>query len=816
LLAAFVYVGKAWTPSSYAVVLNSLGITNSGTVLGTPQVFRSDEYSVETPYFQIAVRSNLDTYDHVSPYHETLKGFMAFPTKDWSVIFKPQLWGFLALKPFHAYSLYFFLLASSFLFGWYIFFCLIGIPAVYAGGGSAMLLFSQFMQVWWTSNAPVFAFAPWVAVAFLYPRKQATRFFLVFYTATVWLFGLLYPPFLYGLGLVMAVCVIAFRPDTLKLQSLLISLAAAACAGLVVFYYLHDVIEVMRNTIYPGKRSVDGGTLPPVQILQSLFPYFSTVQFDPSTLEPQTLNPCEVGAVSSFLPLLTLCFANIHSLIDALDVKKLAVLVFAAAFVFMVAWMLLPIPSTVGHLVLLDMVPPRRLVLAFGLLLNIFLLYFAPRIQWSASKIRVAIFVAIVLAAAFLSKRSLPWSVLQTCWFDVAIIPLVLVAAAGVTLFRRNDLTGLMLLVAATVCNVITFGTFNPLQSARPIFRNFNSPMLADLRTLRSMNPNHWLVLDGWYGAELNGLGLGAIDHVMMSPQIVFLSELFPKLSPDQKNYDFNRYAHLIPALVSEPQVRGDTLSLPIEQFVDGNALKRASNEQVSGDSGSIESFSLLNLPDGRLLIQVSGWGNFSSVNQAQSLLYSTNHLQPLGLIRDVRPDVAQTNSDTTMNLAGFKAFFYANASDQDFDLHLASDDPQRGVHAIPNLTTLLVSQQTPDLTTIKTSEKHGYLDSVVNDPGTGIVRITGWLPLPLDQDQVVQLYMPVNFVKAELHRVYRPDLKNAEGAGWEMSGFEIDLTLRPGVGLDANQVCITETDPRHGILQLIRADGAGTCARKQ
>src|ERR1035437_2953901 len=100
------YVLLALTPSHYAMRLKYLG-ADMHPLLGSARPIRSDEWIVMTPLFQTAVRGGFSTTNMISPYHETPKGFFALPIWDWSLLFKPQLWGFWLLPPAYAYSLYF-------------------------------------------------------------------------------------------------------------------------------------------------------------------------------------------------------------------------------------------------------------------------------------------------------------------------------------------------------------------------------------------------------------------------------------------------------------------------------------------------------------------------------------------------------------------------------------------------------------------------------------------------------------------------------------------------------------------------------------
>src|SRR5687767_2726474 len=73
VLVGAVYIANAWTPSSYGIVLEQLGVSGSGPVLGTARAIRSDEFLVLTPYIQIAVRNQFERYNQLSPYKEDLR-----------------------------------------------------------------------------------------------------------------------------------------------------------------------------------------------------------------------------------------------------------------------------------------------------------------------------------------------------------------------------------------------------------------------------------------------------------------------------------------------------------------------------------------------------------------------------------------------------------------------------------------------------------------------------------------------------------------------------------------------------------------------
>ena len=814
---ALIYVANAWTPSSYSLVLNSVGASGVHPTLGSARSIRSDEYAVQTPHFQMAVLSHFGETEKVSPYNETIKSFIAYPIRDWSIFFKPQLWAFFALPPAYAYSTYFCVLSLAFVIGWYLFLCQLGTAKQYAAIGSLLLFFSHFIQVWWTTNAASFAFAPWVAVAFMAPRSQLVRAVLVLYASAVWLFGLLYPPFLYGMALTMTVTILAFRPDVLRVKNVAITIISGALAGAFVFYYMHDVVEVMRNTVYPGQRSVAGGTAPLLQVIATFFPYINTLQFDPSIIRPDLINECEAGAVSSFLFVMILCLAELGSIKQFIKNHKKPLAVLATGMGICIAWMLLPIPAKVGHLVLLDMVPPRRLLLAFGFIAQITAIFMLPHLRWSLSLHRVLNFLAAVILAFFISKNALPWQSLKYSWFDIAVLPPFLIAFYVATRTALRDYAGQLLMAVAAFANIVTFGGFNPLQSAIPIFESANTPAINDLKDLQSLDLKGRVYINGWYGATLPGLGIKAINDTPMSPQLGYLKSEFSDLPTDVQNLDFNRYAHIIPSFVEEPTVEGDKLFLPLQHFAKNDSLFKASISNDLRWDGSADTYSVLRQRDGNYIAEIAGWGDFSHVNGQQRIEYADADVTPLGLSRDLRPDVAAANKDESMNLAGFRAYFRIPNLNRDVQIRLAAADPKTGVSRIPNLTTLSVSNLVDEQIQVKNITGKGFIDSIMLTPreaNTQLIKITGWFPFPQKEGQHVRFVTDADVSFASIQRVYRKDLQTQFGQAWGMSGFSASLIVQGSPGAGIKDLCVVIRDPEDGYASLNEPVGNKLCKK--
>lgn len=116
-LIGLIYICFELTPSSYGMFLDVLQAPEAGPVVGISRGIRSDEWAVATPLFQACIRNGFRRVNETSFYHEDLRNFTALPLKDWSLIFKPQLWAFFVLPPALAYSIYYTLFMCAFLAG---------------------------------------------------------------------------------------------------------------------------------------------------------------------------------------------------------------------------------------------------------------------------------------------------------------------------------------------------------------------------------------------------------------------------------------------------------------------------------------------------------------------------------------------------------------------------------------------------------------------------------------------------------------------------------------------------------------------------
>jgi hypothetical protein len=565
------------TPSSYGVALKSLGIPNNGLIYGTPKPIRSDEWAVWTPYLQSLVNNHFQRFNALSIYHEDFRNFNALPIYDWALFFKPQFWSFLIAEPARAFSFHHGFLIATFIIGWKQLLEKILQPYPYTSSGVAigftlLLFFSGFIQTFWTTVGPVIAFLPWVLIVLLSWAQHSIRYYvLLTYIVTVWMLSHTYPPLVISSAYVGLFMLGAFQTDFfLNGKRFVFSALACSVAALIAIYYYKDILTVMMDTVYPGKRIATGGGGRFYWWLNTIVPYL-THSSNGITIT-RRLNICEATAVSSLLPLMSLCFADIKKTRDLYG-KDVAVLI--GACVFFTSWWLLPVPLLLGKLLLLTNVTEHRLAFALGLTVNMLALVVLVKYGARLNLKRLLTFTALLFlcwylpAIAFHFNFFPAYDAFKKSTKELITLPLMamlLVLARYQWINKRIVIQSIVF--AALLPNMLYFATFNPLQSAQPIFTAKNSEQVAHLKALEQQDSRGWLIFPNIRGAVLNGLGLKSFSHTLIQPQLAFFRALFPELPPDEFNQLFNRYAHIELAYIQTPDSpHPDVIRIPIKKI---------------------------------------------------------------------------------------------------------------------------------------------------------------------------------------------------------------------------------------------------------
>lgn len=356
------------------------------------------------------------------------------------------------------------------------------------------------------------------------------------YALAVWMISCAYPPFLYAEALAIAVMLIACRRDLLTLPRLL-DAAAAALLGLLPFaLYFRHLIPIMQATVYPGQREIAAGGISWARLLAQLWPGVTTRGYEPiAAVGPA--NAVNVTMLSTLLPIYALALTDVRSTLTRLwRANPVALLSVTTACGVLICWTFFWFPIPVARVIGLTEMLPKRAMLALGLILNITSSLALTRLPVQITRSRLALLGSITLAGALI-KLVLTQDQEDEAfgWMDLVPWVCLTLILLHARLIRAPHKQASGVFAAALLGNVLTFGLFNPVQSAIPIFslnRDAIQQHLMETAGAR-VSSEGTLIVPGRYGAVLAGVGLPTITHVLYYPQQAFFRRYFPDISSE-------------------------------------------------------------------------------------------------------------------------------------------------------------------------------------------------------------------------------------------------------------------------------------------
>jgi hypothetical protein len=246
-------------------------------IAGRPQATRSDEWNVQTVWAIAAVEQGLPLINRTFPGGMDATLPQDLPRVDWSVAFRPHLWGFMLMDVDHAIAFKWWLPGLALVAAAYVFLVSVlprrpGVSAMLAVG----FYFSPFFQWWYLTTTLYPAIWALVAMAALIwafkSDSQGSRWAwaaVVAYATTMMATGI-YVPFIIPVALVVvgfAVGLVVERMSTggrwrATLARVVPVLVAGVAASVVTGIWLVTkltTVEAFLGTAYPGNRSTATG-----------------------------------------------------------------------------------------------------------------------------------------------------------------------------------------------------------------------------------------------------------------------------------------------------------------------------------------------------------------------------------------------------------------------------------------------------------------------------------------------------------------------------------------------------------------------------
>ncbi|WP_312463144.1 hypothetical protein [Comamonas sp.] len=647
IVSGLVYIGNTWSPSSYAYTLKThYGYQDIEPALGKARSIRADEWAVVTPLTQAAVRNDFERYNKTSLYQEDLRINYGLPIADWGMAFKPTMWLYGLVKPAYAYSFHWFAIFALFITGYALLFKRFGASNTTALLLSFGLYFTGFSQFWWNEKGPIIAIFPWVIMPFWLNLRLHWQLIWFYYAAVFWLLTNFYPPVQISLAFVGLVLLVAGKPRLFQPRTLVwVGLAAALAAG-TAGLYLYDYLSATSATIYPGSRHSLGGGVGDRFMLSWIFP---SINFSWVYNSLIGLNMSEIGTVGMYYYVAVLFFLDYRNMAALWSdtSKRRIFLVLLAGFMVQFVWMVLPIPSVFGKVLLWDHVEPARMQYASGVLLTIIVLYVANALGLTLSLSRLLLLSIFIIAGWWFFKFPLGTHRGEDLFF---LFPLALLY---LLVRKHKSHTHEALALASLIFGAVLFGRFNPLQSAWPIFNLQPNEVVKYLQEQEKKNDGV-LVFPQLHAATANGLGFRSLSHTNAVPPMAFWERHFADIPAEERNLIFNRYAHVVPDLMPHPRLQQtDAVQVPMDRFMQiAHAEVVTSYPDTLPTDGGFERGA--QYPAALVL---HGWAGWTSDPDAHGMEVITEPITKgsVQLTPIVRPDLPQNTQNRVSVLNGFK-----------------------------------------------------------------------------------------------------------------------------------------------------------------
>ncbi|WP_336631588.1 MULTISPECIES: DUF7657 domain-containing protein [unclassified Microbacterium] len=525
-------------------------------LFGQPNLIRTDEWNVQTVWAIAQFQQGLPAINETFPGGMDPTVPQDLPRVDWSVAFRPHLWGFMLFDVGHGQAWKWWLPVFGLAAAAYTFALTLMPRRVLTALTLGIAFTASPFFAWWLLQTTLWP-AAWgfaVLAATVWILRTTSRVavvvwaVLVGYLTVVMAMGI-YVPFIIPIVIVVAAVVVGLGLEARRdvgwrpvLRRLGVLVLAGATAGVVLGVWLvtrwHTVTEFL-STAYPGERLEATGRGAHAVAGAALFgsSFTNSLRNAGTFLDGNASESATFFLPGVFLGAVVLWFAIVQrrrgrGVPWALVLGYVALLVLLA-FIFVPGW------DALSHLLLLDRSTGTRVRIGLGFGSMVILVMLLARITketrpgWAVSLVGPAVFVASQVAIAVALHRLAPQLLAASgIWWAYAAVGgvVILAAARG---WRSVAAIGMLVIsvVATYGINPLYVGVFD-LRSTAP------AQAVAEIDATA---PGAWVGIgDALPTAILLESGATAYNGFQGAP----IDEMWAQIDPDQRfEYEWNRLA---------------------------------------------------------------------------------------------------------------------------------------------------------------------------------------------------------------------------------------------------------------------------------
>ena len=559
VFAFFIFVGLKWHNSSiprWNEVVNDGGDPQRGLLAGKGLRIRSDEWLVGSSFILAQHGQGFPVSNEAIGYGKSAL-IMGLPTNHLISYVRPALWGYYALDIERAFAWQWNFKIFPFLISSFLLLMLFTrnnfLLSVF---GSIWFLLASAIQ-WWSINTELFTYGFATVISLLYilyaekPQTILLNGLLLFLTAFSFAM-LIYPayqvPYAYFLIALVIGFVIKYKSRfkmifTRQIPWKLLSGAfiLAALGGLLYMFYQEtkETIDVVSNTVYPGKRNELGGNFTFLKLFTDNFSVFMGQDKFPANWG----NICELSSYLMLSPL-----ASILIVIDSIKTKKTDPVLFSV-FVFqmvILCWLFLGFPEVLAKYSFFNTSPPYRTFFVFGFVNCIATILFLSHRRTNLIKnrsIAKAISLILLLVVCYMLNKQLNEQAVSFFTSGQVLLATILFASLNwLVLHFHENKTYQYAFYSLALLFVLPNIKINPYSyGLSPYFEN---KVFKTVSSIQKTDPDAgWLVYGNFTWANyIKAAGVKCFNGVQFAPPLEKLHILDPAMQSDSI---YNRYAHI-------------------------------------------------------------------------------------------------------------------------------------------------------------------------------------------------------------------------------------------------------------------------------
>ena len=567
----FLFVALKWHNSSISLwngAMNDGGDSTRGMVAGKPLEVRSDEWLVVTSFILAQEQDTLPVTNAALGSGNTPL-MMGLPTNHILSKIKPALWGYYLLGKERAFSWQWNFKIAPFLIASFLLLMLFtknNFPVSLFG--SLWLYLSSAIQ-WWSINTEIFTFGFFSVISFIYILYSNKTFLIIlngilFLLASYSFITILYPPYQVPFGYFLVALVLAFIVSRKNLKMIwsrkfvrfsVLGISLALLSLLLYLFYKEckETIQILGETVYPGKRSDVGGGVSFLSMFKDNFSWFLNQSHYPQ----KWANICEQSSFLMLSPIASILIVYSYFKTKKIDPLFIPLLIFQIVIYIWLFWGFAPFLS---KLTLFSVTTAQRTFFVFGLTNVVFtLLYlgqFKNTMDQAGIRVNKIILFVTIFAIAFrinflLDEQSDKFFSIREIFYATilfSILNWLLVYFKERKIYQSLFFASCLFFVAPNMF-------INPLN--RGLSPYFENNIYQTVLQIENKDPGAgWIVFAHLTAPDfLKAAGINCFNGVQFAPPLEKLHVLDPSL----KNNDvYDRYAHiqLFPLIGGQDSVR--------------------------------------------------------------------------------------------------------------------------------------------------------------------------------------------------------------------------------------------------------------------